>query len=672
MPQQANKLSALTPATVCQSLYVMPLLLLLLFLCCASVCVAQNDGGVQSTGVVRELPRKGQSGVQAYTVATQNENEGWELIRIKALTENLTEHLNLCGKVKEIKQEEKEKREEVNGADYGQAENTKVSLADDKKCDYKRASEEERDNLVNNVIPAAIKLHRDRLLVRPVSGKLKVPEFKDDSNCNFFTVPEKHRTVGFDADFALYVIAVQKMRFGYTCAVENSTGRPIVGAVSYAPESNDNRGTRFNVRRVAHEMAHALGFEYELMKGRRMLSEVDPIEETRALLNSTKTVGKAREHYGCPSLTVMELEAHNGEEECQGVHWAMRVAKGELMTVPREFGAGYYTALTMALFEDLQFYKANWGMEEQMSWGNQSGCTFLKEECAKKHNEVINGLFDGQSVSRCTSDRTAYGKFLLNESLFKEYQSTCNVKEDYIAREMPQNSSYCADTTTDTSAPPGSIMGPDSWCLDAELTVKDAESTFSNVKGVCAQVSCDYEKRTVKVEYKGKGDKNILNECPENKMIDVELSESASGKIKCPKYDEVCTVASNGSSLVPFVNPHPAPPAAGPTSLQGDQGNNGTTTNASSRRDTTGVTSSTTSNNTQAAAAAGTTLLNGKDNANTNDPSKYPGVVNQAQINNMQNSTGILTELGKDDALSAVCSLPIMFVTMVLAVVLSC
>ncbi|ORC89828.1 uncharacterized protein TM35_000113620, partial [Trypanosoma theileri] len=51
MPHQANKLSVRTPATVCQSLYVMPLLLLLLFLCCASVCVAQKDGGVQSTGV---------------------------------------------------------------------------------------------------------------------------------------------------------------------------------------------------------------------------------------------------------------------------------------------------------------------------------------------------------------------------------------------------------------------------------------------------------------------------------------------------------------------------------------------------------------------------------------------------------------------------------------------
>ncbi|ORC81276.1 uncharacterized protein TM35_001241010, partial [Trypanosoma theileri] len=124
----------------------MPLLLLLLFLCCASVCVAQKDGGVRSTGVVRELPRKGQSGVQAYAVSTQkkNENEGWELIRIEALTENLDEHSLLCSKVNETKHEEKVKRENRFGEDDGRAEHTKVTVEDDKKCGYERLPLEER------------------------------------------------------------------------------------------------------------------------------------------------------------------------------------------------------------------------------------------------------------------------------------------------------------------------------------------------------------------------------------------------------------------------------------------------------------------------------------------------------------------------------------------------
>ncbi|ORC89678.1 uncharacterized protein TM35_000112120 [Trypanosoma theileri] len=74
------------------------LLLLLLFLCCASVCIAQKDGGdAPSTGVVRELPRKGRSGVQAYTVATSKR----QLIRIKTSMEDLKKKTKYCTKKKD-------------------------------------------------------------------------------------------------------------------------------------------------------------------------------------------------------------------------------------------------------------------------------------------------------------------------------------------------------------------------------------------------------------------------------------------------------------------------------------------------------------------------------------------------------------------------------------------
>ncbi|ORC81278.1 surface protease GP63, partial [Trypanosoma theileri] len=577
-------------------------------------------------------------------------------------------HSLLCSKVNETKHEEKVKRENRFGEDDGRAEHTKVTVEDDKKCGYERLPLEERNKLMNEVIPAAIKLHRDRLLVRPVSGKLKVPEFKDEA-CDFFTVPKEHRDVGVDADFVLYVIAT-KTTFGYTCAWD-STGRPIVGAVSYASESHV--GLRLRVRRVAHEIAHALGFSFREMgkKGIMFEEELEGVR-MRRFVNSTVTVKKAQKHYNCPTLKEMNL-VYNEEGGVQPI-WLRRIAKDELMALPTdEHSAGYYTALTMALFEDLGYYRANWGMEEQMSWGNQSGCAFLEEDCGKKHNDFINDVFDGKTVFRCTSDRTAYGTAALVDKGFQaEYQRICKVNENYITHEIAQNPSYCTDES-DTSTATGSLKGPNSWCLDGEeLEVKDTESTFSNVNGVCALVSCDAKSKKVSVKYKGNQDK--WHDCPEGESIQANSPTFKSGgKIKCPKYDEVCTVASNGSSLVPFVNPHqPSAASAGPTSLQRGREDNGTTINTRGRRDTTGVTSSTTSNNTQDAAATGASSPSGKENANINDPSKYPGVVSQAQINNMQNESKLVIELGKDDALSAVCSLPIMIVTMVLAVVLSC
>ncbi|ORC89827.1 surface protease GP63, partial [Trypanosoma theileri] len=173
MPQQANKLSVRTPATVCQSLYVMPMLLLLLFLCCASVCVAQKDGGVQSTGVVRELPRKGQSGVQAYTVATQKKNDKeWKLIRIEAFTKDLEDKSKYCTKA----------GQEVIDFDGKKAKCEEAEVLTDGRC----------REYINKIIPAAIKLHRDRLLVQPHKGKIIVPELEDEGLCGKFTVPEEH------------------------------------------------------------------------------------------------------------------------------------------------------------------------------------------------------------------------------------------------------------------------------------------------------------------------------------------------------------------------------------------------------------------------------------------------------------------------------------------------
>ncbi|RNC51590.1 surface protease GP63 [Trypanosoma cruzi] len=83
-------------------------LAVLLLMCCASGCVADapatqyrfgfdvmmRKNGPLSTAVVREVPRKGQGAIQAYTVATQDDDSGWEPIRIAVSTEDLERGTN--------------------------------------------------------------------------------------------------------------------------------------------------------------------------------------------------------------------------------------------------------------------------------------------------------------------------------------------------------------------------------------------------------------------------------------------------------------------------------------------------------------------------------------------------------------------------------------------------
>ncbi|EKF27087.1 surface protease GP63, putative, partial [Trypanosoma cruzi marinkellei] len=102
----------------------------------------------------------------------------------------------------------------------------------------------------------------------------------------------------------------------------------------------------------------------------------------------------------------------------------------------------------------------------------------------------------------------------------------------------------CSDATVNYL--PGSLTGSDSWCLDAKLLEKKDGNGPKRVEGVCAQVSC--AEGTVKVKY---GDSKDFEPCPDGTEISVTLDGfQEGGKIKCPKYGEVCTIAANGSSLV--------------------------------------------------------------------------------------------------------------------------
>ncbi|EKF32243.1 surface protease GP63, putative, partial [Trypanosoma cruzi marinkellei] len=79
---------------------------------------------------------------------------------------------------------------------------------------------------------------------------------------------------------------------------------------------------------------------------------------------------------------------------------------------------------------------------------------------------------------------------------------------------------------------------------DAEL--HSTNDNHKSVMGVCAQVLC--AEGTVKVKYR---DSKDFEPCPDGTEISVTLNGfQKGGKIKCPKYGEVCTIAANGSSLV--------------------------------------------------------------------------------------------------------------------------
>ncbi|RNF00132.1 surface protease GP63, partial [Trypanosoma conorhini] len=522
----------------------LPLLLLLLATtCCAVGCLAAahrrafDEAALKSgplpTAMVREVPRKGEGAAQAYTVAAAGEGKEWEPIRIVVSMEDLSDASKYCTKADEKKpdfrgKESECKKEEVLTADWNKT-------------------------LVNEVIPVALKLHAERLLVQRLKAPLKVPKFTEEHGlCQHFKVPEGHQGAGVEnADMVLYVAARSTYgAWGLPCAF-GTDGRPIAGALHLLPSKQ--LSAMHSARVAAHAIAYALGFDAKQMKKHSMLTTVSDLRGGSSpvtVVKSAVTLNKTKAHYGCDKLQGMELQDCDGAKDC---HLSLRNAKDELMSELGGHTAGYYTALTMAMFEDLGYYKAVWGMEEPMAWGRGVGCDFLEKPCSDKSPTEHPGMFCDKKTEkslRCTSNRQAIGQCEFNVA-----EVGGNPKETCYAFFPPSEQlSKLLCTVEGTSPQPGSLHGGGSWCLDAEkleAKSKTSDEDYTEVHAVCAGVQCEAGK--VKVKYIGS---EAWQECPEGKFVTPKSAYfKDGGKIKCPKYEEVCTIAANGSSLV---KPSPA------------------------------------------------------------------------------------------------------------------
>ncbi|KAF5215134.1 hypothetical protein ECC02_012202 [Trypanosoma cruzi] len=499
-------------------------------LCCVSASVAaaehhcvseeiENKVGPRTTAVVLELPTR-ESGMMRAMAASDPE---WAPIRFQVFTEDLNDPSKYCTAEGQI-------RPDFTGGTV--------------ECKEKDILTEEKKSIIlNSLLPRAFGMHTDRLLVKPLTGRVIVPRHSSDI-CAQFKIPSSHHTEGVSgADMYLYVSAAPIKGSALAWATSCSravTGRPIIGVMNYGP--NFVTDSEYGVRTLAHKIGHALGFTFGIIKERKMVKEFKGVSGKAKLLqvSSPKTVEKTREHFNCVNATGMGLEDEGGERTALS-HWKRRNAKDELMAgIP---GIGYYTALTMAALEDTGFYMANWGKEEPTSWGNNSGCALLTEKC------VINGVTKypemfctaESSLLLCTSDRLALGRCtieLYDAPLPPQFQYFSNPKlggvpdllMDFCPYIRPNMKTRCSNG--DATVVRGSRVGPRSKCLKG-----DGLADFMGLVGdVCAEVSC--EKGEVSVRYLGD---DAWHKCPEGGSI-TPAAFFTEVRILCPKYDDLCIV----------------------------------------------------------------------------------------------------------------------------------
>ena len=103
------------------------------------------------------------------------------------------------------------------------------------------------------------------------------------------------------------------------------------------------------------------------------------VEKNVTMIVTAKVVQEVRRHFNCSTLEGAELE-DQGEIGTKLTHWEKRVFENEAMTGTYTQNS-VFSRVTFAFLEDTGWYVANYSNAEELSWGKNLGCDFVKKSC---------------------------------------------------------------------------------------------------------------------------------------------------------------------------------------------------------------------------------------------------------------------------------------------------
>ncbi|CAJ1018463.1 Leishmanolysin, putative [Leishmania shawi] len=424
-------------------------------------------------------------------------------------------------------------------------------------------TEEKRDILVSYLIPQALQLHTERLKVRQVQGTWKVTGMTG-SICGDYVVPTAHLTVGVsNADFVLYVASVPSgpgvLAWATICQVF-SDKQPAVAVINIPPANIHSPYDQVLTRAVAHEVAHALGFSRMYFERAGLLTNASHVRGkffSVPVMNSSMVVDKARDQYGCSNLTYVELE-DLGDSRTTASHLKGRNAKDELMAPAS--AAGYYTALTMAVFEDLGFYKADYNLAEIMPWAQNATCDFLTKKCMENNITQWPEMFCNttEMVPQCTTDRLRLGTCLIIDvgrpmSMIYQYFTNDSLSGrspflDYCPVIVGSSNGACDQdpSMASPSLQAFNLFSDAARCLDGVFQLRNNTPSQEPYNALCANVKCDRDHHMYSVQVYGSSGYVACTPGERVELATLSAAFENGGNITCPPYVEVCQANTKG------------------------------------------------------------------------------------------------------------------------------
>eukprot|EP00026_Physarum_polycephalum_P005243 Phypoly_transcript_05274.p1 GENE.Phypoly_transcript_05274~~Phypoly_transcript_05274.p1 ORF type:complete len:560 (+),score=50.63 Phypoly_transcript_05274:285-1964(+) len=366
---------------------------------------------------------------------------------------------------------------------------------------------------IRDIFEPVINWLQSAIKVKRINENIRIPKSAVPTGCaDHLELPEYYSEKGIPATDLILVVtgrptAAHTVAWATECAADQ-TGRPVFGHVNIGPAELDDFDTQkhYIYKVLLHELTHVLGFN-----SYKFPFYIDPSGKPYASVTKTflingkkitkiitpRVVAAAKEHFGCPDIDGVPLE-DGGDLSTSDSHWEKRIFRNEYMT-----GSSDHTMIiskiTLALFEDMGWYRVDYERAESFEWGSGMGCSFVNGRCSGWEDR--EGYFcTVPGAQSCTSDRTAMGycNLIRHRSMLPDtsryFPDPYFGGSDELSDFCPYVAAFANGVCTDSSNQPanpvfGEHFGESSKCFESSL-VKDGFWAKRDSHPMCYDYRC--------------------------------------------------------------------------------------------------------------------------------------------------------------------------------------
>lgn len=317
--------------------------------------------------------------------------------------------------------------------------------------------------------------------------------------------------------------------------------QPIAGVLYISTNFYSERTNRdlYLKKIIFHEIIHILGFNPEILRLKNMMQTIGSI----TYVNSQNVLSKAKSYFDYSEINGIPLENQDGTN---GYHWEARYMLGDIMISP-DFPEVAISDMTLALLEDIGFYKVNYYSGGMFKFGKSKGRDFFTKDCIRNSKSTFEEFCDIKDEAKCSTSRNIKSSCYFNEyssDLPEEYQYFTNPKEggyqyaDYCPVPYEQYSSkdyypnHCQYGVSELPSYYGEKIDKDSLCFISSLIPTSSTEEETNQIPICYGVECSSSNLIIKT-----GSQNFT--CPTNGGS--FTPSGFKGSIICPKYSDICS-----------------------------------------------------------------------------------------------------------------------------------